>query len=111
MCVYDEIGKKIYSVVFERRRYALMRGKKSKFYDFLEMIKRGRSQFQIFCGATRTRKRQFGGRRKVFFPFFSLLSLFSLSFLVVERFLISLLCVYLRVYNTAFLLNCYKTTT
>ena len=27
-CVYDEIGKKIYSVVFERRRYAL-RGKKA----------------------------------------------------------------------------------
>lgn len=29
VCVYDEIGKKIYSVVFERRRYAL-RGKKAR---------------------------------------------------------------------------------
>jgi len=28
VCVYDENGKKIYSVVFERRRYAL-RGKKA----------------------------------------------------------------------------------
>ena len=28
-CVYDEIGKKIYSVVFERRRYAL-RGEKAR---------------------------------------------------------------------------------
>ena len=78
VCVYDEIGKKIYSVVFERRRYAL-RGKKSKFYDFLEMIKRGRSprfKFSVVKPVIAV-----CGRRNCFFSFFSLLSLFSLSFL------------------------------
>ena len=66
---------------------ALMGGKvipndpytKKAFYDFLEMIKRGRSPFQIFCGATSRRGVFEGGES--FFSFF--LSLFSLSFLIV----------------------------
>ena len=69
VCVYDEIGKKIYSVVFERRRYAL-RGKKHV-YDFFEMIKRGRSPRFKFSVVQR---REFCS----FFSFFSPLSLFSL---------------------------------
>ena len=71
VCVYDEIGKKIYSVVFERRRYAL-RGEKSTFTTFLDDQKRQISPFQIFCGAT-----SFVGGGS-FFSFFSPLSLFSL---------------------------------
>lgn len=35
VCVYDEIGKKIYSVVFERRRKIRSEREKSKFMTFL----------------------------------------------------------------------------
>jgi hypothetical protein len=73
--VYDEIGKKIYSVVFERRRYAL-RGKKARLRLFCDDQKRQISPFQIFCGATKGVLWE----EAVFFPF-SLPSLFSLSFL------------------------------
>jgi len=104
VCVYDEIGKKIYSVVFERRRYAL-RGKKSTFTTFLKMIKEADLPVSNFLWCD-----EFCGRRQFFFLFLSPLSFLSLS---CERFnkftCVYSTCAYINLY-TAFLLNCYKST-
>ena len=75
MCVYDEIGKDIYLVVFERRRYALSEREKKRQISV--------SLFSVVCNEP---VEGCLWEEKVFFPFFSL-------FPVVERFLISLLCV------------------
>ena len=68
MCVYDEIGKDIYLVVFERRRYALSEREKKRQISV--------SLFSVVCNEP---VEGCLWEEKVFFPFFSLLSLFSLS--------------------------------